>query len=209
VLEGEVVVQGEEEPAKAARKLGAWSAFRAPGAGVTLGGAGRVVLLAATRDGAPLAKLVADLPKNAKAHAWKTRAKGIESVDFASVTPLDWGGGAYHARIGFEAKDEAPAASLGVLVASKDAPVKEHVHEKEWELLAVIDGDGDMVEKPAGGSERRTKVDGPVFLAVPPNEPHAWAPTGTRPLVAIQAYAPPGPEQRFKKLAAPPKFGGT
>jgi mannose-6-phosphate isomerase-like protein (cupin superfamily) len=206
VLDGEVTLQGDEEPAKSARKLAPWSAFRAPGAGITLGGGGRLVLLAATRDGGPLAKLVSDLGRNGAAHAWKTRARAIDVIDLAAAPSLDWGGGAYHARLGFEA-GEGAAASLGVLIASKDAPVKEHVHEHEWELMAVLDGEGDLIERPLSG-ERRTHVEGPRFLAVPPDEPHGWAPTGARPLIAIQAYAPPGPEQRFKKLAGVGKPGG-
>jgi mannose-6-phosphate isomerase-like protein (cupin superfamily) len=207
VLDGEVTVRGDEEPVKGARKLSAWMAFRAPGAGVTLGGAGRLVLVAATRDGAPLLRLLNELASasgpGAKTHAWKARPRAIETVDFGAVPSLDWGDGAYHARLGFEAsasKGEGAPLGLGVLIASKDAPVKEHVHDKEWELLAVLDGEGELVERPASG-ERRTKVDGATFLAIPPNEPHAWAPTGTRPLIALQAYSPPGPEQRFKRLA--------
>lgn len=208
VLEGEVTLRGEEEPAKGARKLSAWMAFRAPGAGVTLGGAGRLVLVAATRDGSPLLRLLQELTSgagpSAKNHAWKARPHPIETLDFASVPSLDWGGGAYHARLGFEAsasKGEGAPLGLGVLIASRDAPVKEHVHDKEWELLAVLDGEGELVERPVSG-ERRTHVDGATFLAIPPGEPHAWAPSGTRPLLALQAYSPPGPEQRFRRLAA-------
>ena len=32
--------------------------------------------------------------------------------------------------------------------------------------------------------------------------PHAYRPAGTSPLVSVQLFLPPGPEQRFKKLAS-------
>ena len=38
--------------------------------------------------------------------------------------------------------------------------------------------------------------------AVPPATKHAWKPDEGSTLVAIQLYTPPGPEQRFKALAA-------
>ncbi len=43
-------------------------------------------------------------------------------------------------------------------------------------------------------------VDGSIF-AVPPATKHAFKAAGTDPTLAIQVYSPPGPEQRFKKLA--------
>jgi hypothetical protein len=39
-------------------------------------------------------------------------------------------------------------------------------------------------------------------VAVPSGVEHAFVPGGTRPFVAVQLYVPPGPEQRFRKLAA-------
>jgi hypothetical protein len=39
---------------------------------------------------------------------------------------------------------------------------------------------------------------------VPPSVRHAYRPDPGTGIVAFQMYAPPGPEQRFKKLAALP-----
>jgi hypothetical protein len=39
-------------------------------------------------------------------------------------------------------------------------------------------------------------------VGVPPGVRHFWTPAPGSKLVAFQLYSPPGPEQRFKKLAA-------
>ena len=46
-----------------------------------------------------------------------------------------------------------------------------------------------------------TMGDGSIAV-VPPSIPHAFQPSARRRTLGIQVYAPPGPEQRFKKLAA-------
>jgi len=52
------------------------------------------------------------------------------------------------------------------------------------------------------------KVAPGTIAMIAPGVPHAWKPSGSSPLIAVQMYWPPGPEQRFKKLAeespAPP-----
>jgi mannose-6-phosphate isomerase-like protein (cupin superfamily) len=40
-----------------------------------------------------------------------------------------------------------------------------------------------------------------MVVAIPKGALHAWEPAGSKPLIALQIYVPPGPEQRFKKLA--------
>ena len=58
-----------------------------------------------------------------------------------------------------------------------------------------------MRKPPAG--EELVAIRAGALASVPPGMPHGWKPAGKAPLLAIQVYAPPGPEQRFKKLAAP------
>jgi hypothetical protein len=41
-----------------------------------------------------------------------------------------------------------------------------------------------------------------AVVAVPIGVRHAWIPSGKERLFAVQMYHPPGPEQRFKELAA-------
>jgi mannose-6-phosphate isomerase-like protein (cupin superfamily) len=84
------------------------------------------------------------------------------------------------------------------MILSKDAPVAEHVHDKEVECLAILRGDGDLIL----AGEPHPLGPGKV-TCIPAGAKHAWKPKGTAPLVAIQLYSPAGPEQRFKKLAAP------
>ncbi|MCC6559285.1 MAG: cupin domain-containing protein [Polyangiaceae bacterium] len=211
VVEGSASVAPVEEPARALAGLGQWRAFRARGGGVRVGAEGKGkarVLLAFARipAGSPLAE---GLPGAGGARpAVKVsdirRARPVESIDFSKLPDLAWGGGAYHARIGWDAAPDAgDAAVVDTLVFSKDAAVAEHVHDKEWECLAVLRGAGELVVKPAGGEERRALRPGSI-ACVPVGTRHAWRPRGTEPLVAIQVFGPSGPEQRFRKLAAAP-----
>lgn len=203
VLSGEVRVKPLEPGAKTF-DLGKWGAFRVPGAGATViatDGAARVVL-AIAGDGPPIAETAAQLKdrKTAKQVNWRSRPSPVTTVDLAAAPDLAWGKGAMHARLGFE----GGRASLGLLLASKDAPVAPHTHEAEWEILAALTADGTAKRGSAPGATDMTEIpitDGTV-VAMPKGVVHAWVPGGTKPLFAVQMYLPPGPEQRFKKLAA-------
>jgi mannose-6-phosphate isomerase-like protein (cupin superfamily) len=218
VLDGSVELTPMD--AASARSVGGrWSAFRAPGGGVTLTGTGgkaaRVALIVAVA--APGAGLGAhidqrDRPDPPPAWNWKVRRKRVDTFSFADRPDLAWGGGAYHARIGWEAStyrhgdgsraaevDDRPAVVVDLIRFSPDAPVAEHVHEHEWECLAVLEGDGGLVRRTTSGEERAEIRPGTI-LNIPAGVRHAWKPSGQEPLFAIQVYAPPGPEQRFKKL---------
>jgi mannose-6-phosphate isomerase-like protein (cupin superfamily) len=208
VLDGSLDLTPMEEAPKARTVGGRFTAFRAPGGGVTLTGTGgkaaRAAIVVAVADGhgglgAHLD--TRDRPGAPPGWSWKVRRKRIETVAFADVAPLSWGGGAYHARIGWEGRgDDHPAAVVDMLVFSRDAGVAEHAHDHEWEVLAVLEGDGAIVRRPQGVPERVEAHPGSI-LTLAAGVRHAWQPSGKEPLVAIQVYAPPGPEQRYKKLA--------
>jgi mannose-6-phosphate isomerase-like protein (cupin superfamily) len=208
VLEGSVDVTPMEGK-KATTVGGPWSAFRAPGGGVTLSGTGGrgaraalvVVLADPAAKGAGLAAHLdrRDKPGAPASWAWKVRRRPVVTLSFESRDDLVWGGGAYHARIGWEGQDH-PAAALDLLRFSTDAGVAEHVHDHEWESLAVLEGDGELVRGPADREERIPLRSGSI-VTVPAGERHAYRPSGAAPLLAVQVYAPPGPEQRFKALA--------
>ncbi len=176
-----------------------WTAFMLPDCGAVLR-AGRA---------APAAALLVTARGDAGApreHAYATR-------DLAAVDDLAWAGGAMHARIAFEAPG-SPRASLGLLFASDDAPVAEHAHPESWEVLAALSAAG-RLHLPAGAAapaRDRTVTDGTIAY-VPAAQRHAWMPDGTHPLIAVQVYSPPGPEQRFRALArgatAPTPPNGT
>jgi hypothetical protein len=191
------------EPGAKNMDLAGWGAFRAPGAGVAVvasEGPARVVL-AIAGEGVPIAETAALLKdrKTLKKVAWNTRPAAIETVDLNTVSDLSWGKGAMHARIGFE----GGRASFGILLASKDAPVAPHVHETSWEILAPLWAEGTAKRAFAAGSQEMSDIpmsDGTV-VAIAKGTLHAWVPGGKKPLLAVQMYLPPGPEQRFKKLA--------
>jgi mannose-6-phosphate isomerase-like protein (cupin superfamily) len=204
VLKGRVALRADEKKAAEAEPFGGWQAFQAPGAGVSLravDGDASVVLVVAS-SGKPLAELVAARAKKPAA-AWKKRDGELARADLGAVAPLSWGHGAYHARPAFDG-EHARRASLGVLLASKDAPVAEHAHDKEWELLALLEGDGELVLPQAEGEPKRIALKEGSLARVAVGQHHAWKPTGKQPLVAVQVYTPPGPEQRFRKLAEHP-----
>jgi mannose-6-phosphate isomerase-like protein (cupin superfamily) len=86
-------------------------------------------------------------------------------------------------------------------MASKNAAIAQHVNEHEWEILAFLSGDGTLV-RTVGGQEDDTPIAPGTFVSIAPGVPHAYRPAGSSPLVAVQIDLPPGPEQRFKTLAA-------
>ncbi|MFO0760989.1 MAG: cupin domain-containing protein [Byssovorax sp.] len=201
-----VVVHGEVELATPGTKERAsatmWNAFRAAGAGVSLkaaGGEARVVLVVAT-SGAPLQETMGKLKHRPKVVGWMERAAPLAVIDLRARPDLAWEGGARHARLGFEA-DSSPRASLGLLILSKDAPVAEHVHHTEWEILAALEGEGELLIRSKVGEEHVALADG-VATIVRPDMLHSFRPSGQKRTFGIQVYTPPGPEQRFRKLAA-------
>lgn len=106
-----------------------------------------------------------------------------------------------HARIAFEG--EGQRASLGLLMASKDAPVAEHRHDTSWEILIALSAEGTLkkADDPKSTETKAIPVSDGQILMVQKAHLHSWQPAGSKPLVGIQLYLPPGPEQRFKKLA--------
>jgi mannose-6-phosphate isomerase-like protein (cupin superfamily) len=86
---------------------------------------------------------------------------------------------------------------------SASGVVVPHVHEKEWEHMAILEGEGDFIQG-SGEGEHTLHASGGVIFSVPPATRHQWQPAGSHAFLGIQVYTPPGPEQRFKKLAAAP-----
>jgi mannose-6-phosphate isomerase-like protein (cupin superfamily) len=196
LFDGEVSIKASDIAGKQ-KRLWRWNAARVPGLGamVECKEPTRAVFVLVTRTpGSTLGQAGAPGQKV----GWAQRPAPVTSVEIDKQPDLAWGGGAYHARIGFE----DGSASLGSLMASKSAPVPQNVHDHEWEILAVLSGDGTLV-RTVGGREDDTPVAAGTFVSIAPGVPHAYRPSGTSPLVAIQLYSPPGPEQRLKKLASP------
>ncbi|GAC1352710.1 MAG: hypothetical protein NVS3B20_13080 [Polyangiales bacterium] len=208
LIEGEVSVMADDIKEKQ-KRIYPWIAFRAPGAGVNLFAKEptRIILAIVSRQpNAPVVQAIQSITQKRGAVAWSKRPSPVVSIELNNQPDLSWGGGAYHAHLGFDGtSDGAPTASVAILSASKNAPIPEHVHASEWEMLAVIEGDGfHLTKKPSAGALERLRVSPGALISVPPGVPHGWEPAGTQALTAIQLYSPPGPEQRFRKLATPP-----
>jgi mannose-6-phosphate isomerase-like protein (cupin superfamily) len=139
---------------------------------------------------------------------WKTQgctsgaARMTKKTIRASAAPeLTWAGGKMHAHLDV-GTDVSPNLYIGRLEGT--APVAEHVHEGSWEIIAAIEASGTFT---LDGKEQRLGPRSVVY--VPPNTKHSWKPDEGSKLVAIQMYSPPGPEQRFKALAAAAADAGT
>jgi putative monooxygenase len=90
--------------------------------------------------------------------------------------------------------EDAPhVASADIIEMDAGAHVPTHVHDTETELLYLLAGAGTMtvdgVDMPVGPT---------TVVQIPAGTPHSFA--ATEAVTAIQLYAPPGPEQRFKKM---------
>jgi mannose-6-phosphate isomerase-like protein (cupin superfamily) len=194
LFDGEVSIKADDIAGKQ-KRLWPWNAARVPGLGAMVESkepTRAIFVLVANAPGSTLGQAAA-APKV----GWTKRPAPVTSVELDKQPDLAWGGGAYHARLGFE----DGSASLGSLMASKSAPVRQNVHEHEWEILAILSGDGTLV-RTVGGREDATPIAAGTFASIAPGVLHAYRPAGTSPLVAVQLFLPPGPEQRFKRLAS-------
>jgi mannose-6-phosphate isomerase-like protein (cupin superfamily) len=195
LFDGEVSIKADDIAGKQ-KRLWRWNGARVPGLGAMIEckePTRAILVLVSNKPGGTLGQAAAAAQKA----GWTQRPAPVTSVEFDKQPDLAWGGGAYHARLGFE----DGSASLGTLMASKSAPVRQNVHEHEWEVLAILSGDGTLV-RTVDGREDNTPIAPGTFASIAPGVPHAYRPAGTSPLVAVQLFLPPGPEQRFKKLAS-------
>lgn len=118
----------------------------------------------------------------------------------ATAAPLLVAGGHLAVRILLDADGSgAMHAGLAVLEGDAEARVAPHVHETSAELLFIEDGAGTMTI-----GERAMEIRPGMVVYVPEGVTHAFEPSGARPLVVLQVYAPSGPEQRFRGLSGAP-----
>lgn len=123
-------------------------------------------------------------------------------VRAAAAPKLEWARGTMSAHLDVTASPKSPSPSpelyLGRLEGT--ASVAEHDHPTSWEVLATLEASGSFV---VDGLEARLAAR--QIVMIPPGTKHAWRPDPGSKLVAIQMYAPPGPELRFGALAAAEK----
>lgn len=205
VLSGVVTTAASEGGTLAAMKP--WSIFLAPGAGLSLTAdaqGGAVVLVAYPLEG-NLVDRIAALRKSDKAVYWEKRPGAFVVDDLERIESQTWAGGAAHAWLGFE-ENRSPQAYLGVLMMSGSVPVADHQHKDGWEVLVPIRAKGKLVLSgegvPSGAQfPHEVSVRPGEVVTMPPGVHHAFAPSGDEPLLAVQLFVPPGPEQRFRDLA--------
>lgn len=113
---------------------------------------------------------------------------------------LTWARGEMHAHLDVS-DDISPELYLGRL--SGTAPVAEHRHAHEVEILAAVEASGTFT---LAGAPRR--LGARQIVTVPKDTPHSWTPDPGSKLVAWQMYLPPGPERRFVALDAAEKDAG-
>ena len=94
-----------------------------------------------------------------------------------------------------------PAASLQRLEASAGAEVPAHVHDDADETLFILSGEAEMAI-----ADLVIPVSAGNAVHVPKGTRHGLKVTER--LIAIQCYAPGGPEQRFKPTNAEKKTQG-
>jgi mannose-6-phosphate isomerase-like protein (cupin superfamily) len=197
LFDGEVSVMADDIKEKGGRRAWKLNGFRAPGAGVNIYSKEPTrIIMAVIVNGTSgsVADEIDKLEKKDKTIAWSKRATPVTAFELLQKPDVAWGGGAYHARLAIES--DAPA-SLSWLMMSKNASVAQHTHDKEWEFLAILEGEGELIRKSGG----KASINGATFASIKPGDPHGFHAAGTKPTWAIQYYWPPGPEQRFKKLA--------
>jgi quercetin dioxygenase-like cupin family protein len=203
LLEGTASVDG----AAALAMTRPWAGVRARGGGVTVHGADdgltRLVVVVSTAEGGPVAcaggracRDGARIPSK----PWSGPAR-TAAFDLAARPDLAWGGGAFHARIGWDEKpDDVASHVVDSLIFAPTAGVAEHVHDKQWECVVVLEGGGELVEQVDGAARSKLMVAGNE-ACIPAGRPHLFRSKGRSPFVGLQIYAPRGPEQRFVKLA--------
>ncbi|AKF06959.1 cupin domain-containing protein [Sandaracinus amylolyticus] len=114
----------------------------------------------------------------------------------ATTPPLRAPGGRMDVRILLDTDGAgAEHGALSWLEGPPDVTVPEHRHGEAVEVLLFEDGEGTMR---LGNQEIAVRPG--VAIYVPEGTLHSFRSAGTRPLRAIQIYAPAGPEQRFRGM---------
>lgn len=155
-------------------------------------------LVLASADGQPVAATVAIVPGGALGVARAgalpealpsqvpARPAAIRHVVAAAARRYPQASGAATLLV------EAAPVAASVLELDAGAVIPVHVHAGSTEVLYVLAGGGTMTVDGVAIAVEPTSV-----IQIPPGVPHGF--TATAATRGFQLYAPPGPEQRFKK----------
>lgn len=128
------------------------------------------------------------------AHCDSPLASSHAIVRASEAPELTWAGGTMHAHLDVEA-GRSPDAYFGRI--SGTGAVPPHQHDGSWEVLCAYQASGTLTL-----ADEARRVQGRECVAIPPSTKHSWKPDEGSTLTGFQMYSPPGPEQRFKALAA-------
>jgi hypothetical protein len=203
----DVIADPDRQPK---RLTGLHAAFHAPGAGITIrvpdSLSATVLIVFATRDGQPLFD-------RGPGASWRKRAGLVEAFSFAERPALPWYGGAHHARVGWEASDGAVLSTL----LFRGLSVMDMPPRTSWECTVVLRGsmlkrgltfvsvrwDKDQLRKwftppnVDAFKQHLAQLGAGEAGCVPPGEPSAFVDGGEEAVVALQVFAPPGPERQY------------
>jgi quercetin dioxygenase-like cupin family protein len=134
-------------------------------------------------------------PSKAKAPPHDKGQLVVKSI--ADVQPLPILGGKGNARILLEPQDTGSQAfALDVVEFSGGVEVPRHQHDGSDEVLYVVAGGGTLS---VGSETYPFAAEDAIHL--PTGQPHGAKMSGGDKTIAIQFYAPAGPEQRFREKA--------
>jgi quercetin dioxygenase-like cupin family protein len=88
--------------------------------------------------------------------------------------------------------------ALTVLEMDPGSEMPRHAHTGATELLYVISGSGKVT---VGGETQSFTPNSAIY--VPADQPHSAKMSNSGPIMAVQIYAPAGPEQRFRGALPP------
>jgi mannose-6-phosphate isomerase-like protein (cupin superfamily) len=115
------------------------------------------------------------------------------------ATALKLPGGKGVARILLEEKTTgSPTMALSVLELDPGAEIPRHAHTGASEILYIVSGSGKVM---AGGETLSFSPNSAIYFQA--DQAHAAKMSGSGPTMAVQIYAPAGPEQRFRGALPP------
>jgi putative monooxygenase len=119
--------------------------------------------------------------------------EGVWVLHKSAADTYSLAGGKAHAHLMLGAATGAKKASMGYLEGVKGFEVPAHKHADSAELLWFVKGAGTLTIR---GKAYEVQPGSAIYI--PAGAEHAF--TASQAFEAVQVYAGPGPEQRFRKV---------
>lgn len=122
------------------------------------------------------------------------------TVDQAHVERRELAGGSLRVAVVLDAASTGdPGVAVSIMEIAEGATVPLHRHPESQEILYLLEGTGQLWG--LAGEGKATKVGAGWLLRFPAGTAHAYRATSRN--LALQLYAPAGPEQRFEGAEVP------